>query len=73
VPWPHAFLKLADDLIGDTLIDICLHCLSFLWLEGMYARLELISQHLARGLAVITGPPRRVRSQWRRPGKANGK
>ena len=33
VPWfhprPNAFLKLAHDLIGDLLINVCSHCLSF--------------------------------------------
>jgi hypothetical protein len=35
-PWPHAFLKLADDLIGDALIDIRFHCLILCWLTGSH-------------------------------------
>ena len=35
-PGPDAFLKLAHDLIGDTLINIGSHCLFLRWLSGSH-------------------------------------
>jgi hypothetical protein len=40
IPWLEpgldAFLQLADDLIGDALINIYFHCLFLSWLTGSH-------------------------------------